>query len=173
MKFKFLTTFICLALFGFTNIAKAEQDSVLVQMKCSEYNSFDQNVRYSLINFLDGYLTANTEITTTSVAWLEALLAHTEAFCKANPTGTFDEMVDNLPEVDGEAIDMATIPCSGLNAMEPVAQGQIVMWMNGFAVGYTKIDPQTGKFQNFPSEFGQFCGANPDAPAINYVQTIK
>ncbi len=176
MKFKFLLSFVLVSLIGFTNVAKAEADPMMAQIPCEAYLLGDENARKSVISYVDGYLTAVSEITTTNEAWLDALLKHADTFCTANKAGNFAQVVDGLPDYAADEnmdMDMATLPCSALIAMDPVSMNQVGMWINGFAVGYTQIDPQTGKYATFGNDLGVYCGTNPDAPALGFVDTIK
>ncbi len=160
----------CIAAMFFSLVGTANADP-LQELDCSVMNAASVEGQANLVYMLDGIISASDETTITSLAWLEALYAHTENFCRQNPSAKFADAMNSLPEypADSTDLDMDKIPCSTLATSDSVGQTQIITWWIGFSAEFYEISLADDRITNFSNNYGSFCATYPDAIPTDFL----
>lgn len=79
-------------------IASAEDDVQDVsKVTCKELLDADQNSMAMMLSWIDGYMSAKSNNTLISNAWMEKLGEHIGTYCSANPNKTIMDAMEAVP----------------------------------------------------------------------------
>ena len=97
MKKFFMAALIAAAL-CMPALASADDDiQDISKVTCKEFLSSDEKEISFLLAWIDGYMSAKSDNTQISTAWMEKLGEHMGSYCSANPKKTIMDAMEAVP----------------------------------------------------------------------------
>ncbi|MBQ9452297.1 MAG: hypothetical protein IJU65_03260 [Desulfovibrio sp.] len=86
------------AVFLCTPVASfAAEETDMAKIPCNEFLKSGDNMGIMLA-WIDGYMSAKSDNTMMSAAWMEKLGKHMGAYCNKNPNATIMKAIEDMPE---------------------------------------------------------------------------
>ncbi|MFI3270866.1 MAG: HdeA/HdeB family chaperone [Pseudomonadota bacterium] len=150
----------------FLAIPTMSQAEDIAAITCADYAATEnQNDKLTMIVWIDGFLSAEADVTITGAEWFGALFGHMESYCAANPSATLIAAAQETPEIEFEGEDMLLTPCAEImadasNVDEVTA---LLMWSDGYLSSKSSntVFDEAG-LTALAQHIYPFCGGNPD-----------
>ena len=80
-----------------TAVASADDETDMAKITCKEFLSAGESEMGLMLTWIDGYMSARSDNTMMSKAWMEKLGAHMASFCSSNPGKTIMDAMNAVP----------------------------------------------------------------------------
>lgn len=78
-------------------VASADDETDMAKITCKEFLSAGESEMGLMLTWIDGYMSARSDNTMMSKAWMEKLGAHMASFCSSNPGKTIMDAMNAVP----------------------------------------------------------------------------
>ena len=95
---KLLLAFALCALLGAPQMSVAADDTDMGKITCKEFLGGGEQGISTMLVWIDGYMSAKSDNTVMSKAWMEKLGGHMGSYCAKNPSNTVMQAIEAMPE---------------------------------------------------------------------------
>ncbi|MBQ9407586.1 MAG: hypothetical protein IJU37_12725 [Desulfovibrio sp.] len=95
---KVLATLVAAAFLCAPAMSLAGDETDMAKLPCKEFIKAPENEMGILLGWIDGYMSAKSDNTMMSQAWMEKLGKHMGEFCAKNPDKTIMQAMEAMPE---------------------------------------------------------------------------
>ena len=78
-------------------VASADDETDMAKITCKEFLSAGESEMGLMLTWIDGYMSARSDNTMVSKAWMEKLGAQMASFCSSNPGKTIMDAMNAVP----------------------------------------------------------------------------
>lgn len=78
-------------------VASADDETDMAKITCKEFLSAGESEMGLMLTWIDGHMSARSDNTMMSKAWMEKLGAHMASFCSSNPGKTIMDAMNAVP----------------------------------------------------------------------------